>query len=213
MKIEYFGHSCFRVTSENGVRWVSDPYTQVGYELPKDFFADFVTVSHGHFDHNYVDGVKDIKHIFNTIEDFSYNGAQGSVIKCFHDDKKGALRGENLIFKVDIDGVIFCHLGDLGELCSDALINKIGKVNVLMVPIGGRYTIDAKQAKEYINALQPNVIIPMHYKPMDGTINITDATDFLNSIDKKHLQYVGKELTIDKHTLLSEKLKVLYMEK
>ena len=213
MKSDYFGHSCFRVTAENGTSWVCDPYTQVGYELLANLQADIVTVSHGHFDHNYVAGVQGVQRVFTSGNNFSFNGLVGYAIKSYHDDRKGALRGENLIFKVDIDGVTFCHLGDLGEPCSAALIGNIGKVHVLMLPVGGTYTIDSAQAKAYVDALQPNVIIPMHYKPLDGTINITDASAFLNAFDKQNVENAGKEIIITTKEIAQSNKKILYMEK
>ena len=213
MKIEYFGHSCFRVTSEAGVSWLCDPYTQVGYELPSSLRAEIVTVSHGHFDHNYVDGVQGSKCIVHSAGEFSACGVQGRGIPCFHDDKNGALRGNNLIFKVIIDGVTFCHFGDLGEPCNHALIERIGGVNVLMLPVGGTYTIDAEQAKQYVEILQPNLIVPMHYKPQDGTIDITDASPFLSAFDKKNIQSVGSAVNLSADDIVKVRNKILYMEK
>ncbi len=213
MKIEYFGHSCFRVTAQNGTSWVCDPYTKVGYELPFALLADIVTVSHGHFDHNYVTGVQGVQRIFDATDSFSYNGVVGYAINSFHDDKKGALRGENLIFMLDIDGVTFCHLGDLGEPCSEALIRAIGKVHVLMLPVGGTYTIDAMQAKAYVDALRPNVIIPMHYKTLDSIIDITDADAFLTAFDKHNIERVGKKINITAKEIAQCNKKILYMEK
>lgn len=213
MKIEYFGHSCFRVTSDNGVSWLCDPYTQVGYELPPQLHADVVTISHGHFDHNYIDGVQGIKNIVQMQGEFSAHGIHGCGIPCFHDDKNGALRGENIIFKVVIDGISFCHFGDLGEPCNDSLIEKIGNINVLMLPVGGTYTIDAAQAKRYVEILQPNVIIPMHYKPLDGIINITDAAHFLRQFDKKNIQCVGRAVVLQAKDIVEVHKKILYMEK
>lgn len=178
MKIEYFGHSCFRVTNGKGISVLTDPYTRVGYELPKGLRADIVTVSHGHFDHNAV-GLVHAENVIDGAGRYAFNGGFVETIDSFHDEKQGALRGKNLIFKWETDGLCVCHLGDLGEPCNDELIEKIGAVDILLIPVGGKYTIDAKTAKEFVEKISPKVVIPMHYKPCDGTIDITDAEEFL----------------------------------
>lgn len=180
MQIEYFGHSCFRITSENGISVVTDPYTGVGYELPKNLSADIVTVSHGHFDHNYVEGVQGYKTLLNQTGKYLVNGIEFEGILTYHDEQEGKLRGKNIVFKMTIDGKTVCHLGDLGEACSTETVEKIGKVDILLLPIGGTYTIDAKQAFEYVAKIKPKIVIPMHYKPLDGQLDITDAKPFLS---------------------------------
>lgn len=180
MQIEYFGHSCFRITSENGISVVTDPYTGVGYELPKNLSADIVTVSHGHFDHNYAEGVHGYQTLLNQTGKYLVNGIEFEGILTYHDEQEGKLRGKNIIFKMTIDGKTVCHLGDLGEACSTETVEKIGKADILLLPIGGTYTIDAKQAFEYVAKIKPKIVIPMHYKPLDGQLDITDAKSFLS---------------------------------
>ena len=125
----------------------------------------------------------------------------------------GRLRGNNVIFKFDIDGIIFCHLGDLGEPCSTELLEKIGKVDVLLIPIGGTYTIDAAQAYEYAQKIAPKVVIPMHYKPLDGALDISSADEFLSFYNEKQIRHIRKgehALSLDK---LTEETLILYMER
>ncbi len=181
--LQYFGHSCFAITSAAGKTIITDPYQGVGYELPKGLRAEVVTVSHGHFDHNYVDGVA-CKRVISTLQPYEEEGIRIEGIESYHDGENGSLRGKNIVYKITVDGVIFCHLGDIGEEISPALLKKIGKVDILFLPVGGRYTVDATQAKAYVDVLLPKVTIPMHYKPQDGSLDIASAQPFLSLCDK-----------------------------
>lgn len=213
MKIEYLGHSCFALTNAQGIKIITDPYTGVGYELPNDLCADILTVSHGHFDHNYTSAVKGVKRIFDTpvnerVADVAIQG-----ILTYHDDKQGALRGKNVVFMMEIDGVRVCHLGDLGEPYTQELAEKIGKVDVLLIPVGGRYTIDAAQAKAFVEKLAPKIVIPMHYRPQDGTIDITDATPFVNGYTNVIYPSKRNETVINANDLKDDKTQIIYMER
>ncbi len=199
MKIEYFGHACFKITDKNGVSVVTDPYTGIGYELPKNFTADIVTVSHSHFDHNYIAGVSGNPQIITDKSTKTVKGIEIEGIASWHDNKQGLLRGENRIYKIAADGITLCHLGDLGEDISQTLVDKIGKTDILCIPIGGTYTINASQAKAYIQAIQPKMVIPMHYKSADCTIDITDEKPFLRLFDG--VKYaIGNEVEIEEFT-------------
>ncbi len=182
MQIEYFGHSCFLITDSSGVRILTDPYTGVGYELPKGISADIVTVSHGHFDHNYIKGVSGEVSVISAIGKTEEKGVVFEGISTAHDPVGGALRGKNTVYKITVDGMTVCHLGDIGEKCSVDIAERIGKVDVLLVPIGGNYTIDANAAWEYVRMIAPSVVIPMHFRPSDGTIDITDEREFLRGV-------------------------------
>ena len=167
MKIVYLGHSCFKLIFKNGTAVITDPYTKVGYELPS-VKADVVTISHGHFDHNYLAAVSDYRLVASESKKYTYAGIEIEGIESFHDPKQGALRGGNVIFKIRGDGLTVCHFGDIGESYSDELARRIGQVDVLLLPIGGKYTIDADEAKEYVEKLGVKLVIPMHYRPKDG---------------------------------------------
>ena len=212
MKIEYFGHSCFRLTTENGLQILTDPFMGVGYEMPKDVTADFVTVSHAHFDHNNIDAVTS-KFVLQTAGEYEFLGLKIKGVESNHDDKGGALRGKNIIFTLQVDGYNVCHFGDLGEPCSQDLLAKIGNVDILLLPIGGRYTIDAKQAKKYVEEMQPKLVIPMHYKPKDGTIDITDASEFLSLFESVVYANPKYEIRIEKDSLTNDETQIIYMER
>lgn len=173
MKITYLGHSSFLIEGkEKSV--VTDPFADIGYNVER-VSADYCTVSHSHFDHSNTDGVNAKKVITGTSDGFL-------AINSFHDPNLGGLRGENVIFKFTVDGVRFCHMGDIGEYLSDSLTEQIGEVDVLMIPVGGTYTIDGKEAVRYANAIKAKITIPMHYKTSKSNIDITDASKFLRGM-------------------------------
>ena len=213
MKVEYFGHSCFRIETESGVKILTDPYTKVGYELPKGLNADIVCVSHGHFDHNYVQAVQGNPQIVDAEGEYEIQGVKIEGIATWHDPKQGALRGKNIIFKIQVDGVTFCHFGDLGEEYSDKFEKILKNTDVWMIPIGGTYTIDAEQAKTYIEKCSPKAVIPMHYLPSDGTLDIAPAEVFLEMMkDYPIATYPLGEMQLNQENL-SDNMEIFYMER
>ena len=214
MKLRYFGHSCFQLVSDNGVRIVTDPYTRVGYELRNDLSADVVTVSHGHFDHAFVQGVGDDPFVLDGRGNvFRFEDVEITSFETFHDEKQGALRGKNQIFQFTVDGVKLCHFGDLGEPCRANILEKIGKVDVLMLPVGGTYTIDARQAKEYVDKLGAKLVVPMHFKPDDGALDITPVDEFLALCDEDEIEKIDGETEITIETLSKTPARVLCFER
>lgn len=164
MKIKWFGHSCFVLTAENGTKIAIDPYhNMLGCKLPK-IDAHIVTISHNHSDHNNIGAVKgDFVHIKDPGV-FSQEGIDIKGVQTFHDNVSGRKRGKNIIYNFTIDGLNVCHCGDLGHLLSPEQVNKIGKVDILLLPIGGRAVLDANAAAEVMKQLNPAVVIPMHYR-------------------------------------------------
>lgn len=206
MKVRYLGHSCFEFTDRNGIVLITDPYTRVGYELPKGLRANIVTVSHGHFDHNFTQAIQ-TESVVNTPAPCAHKGVEICGVESFHDENAGALRGQNVIFKFVMDGLTVCHMGDIGEKISKSLAERIGKVDVLLIPVGGTYTVDALGAKAYADAILPNVVIPMHFKTEDGTIDITGIQPFLSLCEN------GYEFVKNETEITAETRGVLYMEK
>lgn len=184
MIIEYLGHSCFKLTESTGTTIVCDPYSEaaVGYAMPK-VEADVVTVSHHHSDHDVTSNVGGTPVIIDKEENYDSDGVEINSIKSFHDASRGKKRGENLIFKFRMDGIDVCHLGDLGEKCSSDLIETLLPVNVLLIPVGGNYTIDAEMAKEYVDRIMPDIVIPMHYRTKDCKIDVDKVDEFLELFD------------------------------
>lgn len=214
MKIQYMGHSCFQFQFLNGATLITDPYTRIGYEMPKNITADIVTVSHEHYDHNYIKGINGKPVIVRSVKDCIVNGVEIRAIETSHDEKNGALRGKNTVYIFKADGFTVCHMGDVGEPCTTALIEKIGTIDILLIPIGGTYTIDALQAKDYITALKPKLVIPMHYRPSDGTVDVTDETPFL-SLFKESVQFAQPKntLVIQSNGLTEDKTEIIFMER
>ena len=185
MKIEYLGHSSFKLTESTGTSVVCDPYdNSVGFKMV-NVNADVVTVSHGHYDHNNFKAVGGNPVILDRECSYDLHGVEIDAIKSFHDKQRGKKRGENLIFKFRMDGIDICHLGDLGEDCSSELIDLLLPVNVLLIPVGGTYTINAEMAKEYVDRIMPDIVIPMHYKSKDCKLDISKFDEFTDLFDEE----------------------------
>lgn len=214
MKIEYFGHSCFRLTNQTGARLLTDPYTQVGYELPVGLQTDIVTVSHGHFDHAYFTALQSGYLTINTPNEKRISGYSIVGVQTDHDPQGGALRGKNLVFCIQTDGITVCHFGDLGEAYRADLAEKFGNIDILLLPVGGRYTIDAGQAAEYVGKLAPKLVIPMHFKPQDGALDIAQIEPFLSLFKTEDILICESgvmELTAE--DIKNQKTKILYMQR
>lgn len=172
MEIRYFGHSCFLLKGEYSI--CLDPYGDIGLKIP-NVYADYVFSSHSHYDHNNISIVQGAK-LVSENDNFK-------IIKSFHDDSKGALRGENDILLFNLGGYKIAFLGDYGESDNKEIIAKLRGVDILLIPIGGKYTIDSKTAKYYVDEIKPKTIIPMHYKIKNSTVDITDEKLFLSLFD------------------------------
>ncbi|MGN1235614.1 MAG: MBL fold metallo-hydrolase [Christensenellaceae bacterium] len=192
MKIEYLGHSCFKLTESTGTGIITDPYGNIGYELPEKLQADAVTVSHAHHDHSNVKAVTGRPRIFREEGTYELDGVELNAIKSFHDGKRGRARGENLIFKFRMDGLDIVHLGDIGEECTAELIDLLLPVDILLIPVGGKYTIDAEQAKEYVDRIMPGIVIPMHYKTKDSKVDVGKPDEFLSLFDEDEIISEGE---------------------
>jgi L-ascorbate metabolism protein UlaG (beta-lactamase superfamily) len=195
MEITYIGHSCFKIKGKQ-MTLVVDPYNpKIGYKLPK-LECDLLLSTHSHADHNYIEGVSGYKLLIDSAGEYESGGVFVYGIPSFHDKKEGADRGDNIIFLIDIDGFTILHLGDLGHELSKDMLEKIANVDVLLIPVGGKYTIDAETASEVISELEPGYVIPMHYKTPD----LKDPAD-LDSIDK-FLHEMGVENNVKREDKL-----------
>jgi len=213
MKIRYLGHSCFALTESTGTTVVTDPYGDVGFRMP-EVEADAVTVSHSHYDHNNVGGVKGDPVVIDKEGTYEIAGVGITGVKSYHDDENGSKRGENLIYKFRIDGLEVCHLGDLGEECSASLIENLLPVQVLLIPVGGKYTIDAEQAKEYVDRIMPSIVIPMHYKTKGLTLDIDKPDAFLDLFEDEEVEYIDEgEVELFRDDIDEETTKILVLDR
>jgi L-ascorbate metabolism protein UlaG (beta-lactamase superfamily) len=164
MDITYLGHSSFKLKGKNATV-VTDPFdpNEVGIKYPT-VDADIVTVSHQHSDHNYLDGVTNVKRVIAGPGEYEVMGVSVIGISSFHDDKKGEERGKNTIYIIEIDGLRVAHLGDLGHTLSQSIIEDMGTIDILMIPVGGVYTITPEVAVNVAQAIEAAVTIPMHFK-------------------------------------------------
>ena len=213
MKIEYLGHSCFKLTESTGTSVVCDPYDpSVGYDMP-EVSADAVTVSHHHYDHDNVKAGGGNPAVIDGECSYDLPGVEINAIKSFHDGTRGKKRGDNLIFKFRMDGIDICHLGDLGEACSSELIDVLLPVNVLLIPVGGTYTIDAEMAKEYVDRIMPDIVIPMHYRTKDCKLDIDKVDEFINLFDSDCVEECDCNFTELSRSDLSGETKIILLRK
>ena len=164
MDITYLGHSSFKIKTKSATL-VTDPFDpdMVGIKY-SGVEGDIVTVSHDHKDHNASDKVSGAKKILAGPGEYEISGISVYGYQSFHDNEKGAKRGKNTIYVIEAEGLRLCHLGDLGHELSDSLIQEIGDIDVLFVPVGGEYTIGPKEAVQVINKINPYFVMPMHYQ-------------------------------------------------
>lgn len=179
MKIKWLLHSCFLMTSQEGTHVLTDPYdTRTGLTMP-EVSADIVTTSHGHGDHNFVKAVSGSFTLLDKPGSFKVKDIVINGFSTFHDNEGGTKRGNNIVFMFEIDGVRICHCGDLGHLPSAELVEKLGRVDVLMLPVGSVYTINAAEAAETVRLVKPSIAIPMHFKLPSLAFGLDGVDKFL----------------------------------
>ncbi len=230
MKLKWLGHSAFVITSDTGIKLITDPYAtddRLSYGEIKES-ADIVTVSHDHSDHNNVSAVQGNPEVVkgeglkwvlpSTI--FKASGARSSILETdkdkeeigymrfrgiptYHDAAKGQQRGNNTIFCFEVDGVKVCHLGDLGHPLNERQAAELGEVDILLIPVGGFYTIDAIAASQVCERLKPRVIIPMHYRnnkcafPISGVDEFLQGKKNVSRLDASEVEFKSGKLPAD----------------
>ncbi len=207
LKVQWLGHACFLITSSDGKRVLTDPYgSGIGYDVPS-VEADVVLVSHSHSDHNNISMAKGNPKVVNTAGETSASGISFLGVSSDHDDAGGSKRGKNIIFVWEMEGMRLAHLGDLGIILNDDQIKIMGKIDVLFIPVGGTYTIDAKQATKVVEMLSPKIVFPMHYKTDVTSLPIAKVDDFLAG--KDNIERIDKNFVIIKE--LPEKMKIIIL--
>jgi L-ascorbate metabolism protein UlaG (beta-lactamase superfamily) len=215
MQIIWRGQSCFQVVSspvKNGqVKIIIDPYSEeIGLKFPKSD-ADIVLSTHNHYDHNNIKAVSGNPFIIDGPGEYEVKGVFVQGIHSWHDEKQGSERGANTIYTIEVEDLKLCHLGDLGqtELTSEQL-EKIGDVDVLMIPVGGFYTIDAKGALKILSQIEPKIIIPMHYALPKLRVKLDGVDKFLKAVGVKSLEPQAK-LSIRKKDISEDEAKIIVL--
>ena len=199
MEITWLGHSCFRLKGKQATV-ITDPFSPaIGYTLGK-VAAEIVTVSHAHPGHSYIQGVGGEPRILKSPGEYESAGVLTVGVHTYHDNEKGAQRGKNTAFVIDVDDVMICHLGDLGHVLTAEQVAEIDGVDVLLIPVGGVSTIDAVQAAQIVRQLEPKVVIPMHYKTDALKRELETADRFLKEMGVKEAVPQPK-LTVTKNSL------------
>ena len=217
MNIIWYGQSCFQISSSQGknnhVSIIIDPFGgDIGLKLPRKLEADIVLVSHDHFDHNNIKAVSGSPLVIKGPGEYDAKGVFIQGISGYHDNSQGAERGNVTIYIIEAEGLRICHLGDLGqkELSSDQL-EKIGEVDILMIPVGGVYTIDADEAIKIMAQVEPKITIPMHYQIPKLKIKLGGIDKFLKALGMKSLEPLPK-LSIKKKDISSEEAKIIVLQ-
>ncbi|MFZ5845258.1 MAG: MBL fold metallo-hydrolase [Patescibacteria group bacterium] len=215
MEITYLGHSAFKLRGKHATV-VTDPYdpAMTGPKFPKHVTCDIVTISHDHEDHNANQTLEGSPFLVKGPGEYEIKGVEIVGINSYHDSEKGAQRGRNTIYRIEIDEVSVVHLGDLGHILTTSDVDSLDGVDVLLIPVGGIYTIDAATAASVVKTVEPRVVIPMHYGRPDLNPQVfrglTPVTEFLRQMGKEGIAAQPKlTLTKDK---LPEELQVVVLQ-
>ncbi|MFC1622860.1 MBL fold metallo-hydrolase [Patescibacteria group bacterium] len=217
MNIQYYGHSCFKITTKPEGRGASDVVTffdpfdkSIGIKPPQGQ-ADVVFVSHTqHTDHNNVDSIKGDPVIIDTPGEFVVKGMNVIGVDTFHDKEEGALRGRNTVFVIETENMRICHMGDIGIEPTPEDLEKIGEIDILMIPVGGNFTITGKEASKLVHKIEPKMVIPMHFKDNDVKVEIADETEFCEEMGNCPKNKINK-VTLRKSDLSEKTMDVLLM--
>ncbi|MCL5411695.1 MAG: MBL fold metallo-hydrolase [Patescibacteria group bacterium] len=211
MEITFLGHSSFKL-KDKSVTVVTDPFDPnfTGLKFPKTA-ADIVTVSHGHQDHNFIEAVEGGPFVVNGPGEYEIKGVFIKGVCAFHDNKNGAERGKVTLYNILIDGINVAHLGDLGVNLTTDELESLGNVDILLVPVGGEYTINAHAAAKIISEIEPKMVVPMHYGVEGLKFELEPVSSFLKEMGKENIEFQPK-LVISKDKL-PEELQIVLLEK
>ncbi len=217
MIISWYGQSCFKIQTKpqrgaEEVTIITDPFDKsIGLKPPQGS-ADLVLISHNHADHNNAKSLKGDPFVIDAGGEYSFKDVYVEGVSSFHDNEKGALRGLNNIYLIRTEDLVVCHLGDLGHILTEKQIGAIGEVDILMLPIGGKYTIDAKEAEKVIGQINPKIIIPMHYKiPGLNIKELAEGKEFAKELGLE-IEKEVKKFSVKAGDLRDIQNKVIFMD-
>jgi len=214
MEIKYIGHSSFLLKSKD-TTLITDPFDplMVGLKFPK-IDADIITVSHSHPDHNATALVGGTPLVIDLPGEFEKKNIRIFGFSSYHDKQKGSEKGENILYKIEVEGLSILHCGDLGYVPNDDYLEQVGEIDILMLPVGGKVTIDASEAVDLIKKIEPSIVIPMHYNSpqlkQENFSDLSPVADFLKKIGAENIVPIPK-LVIKKESLVEE-MKVVLLE-
>lgn len=213
MEITYLGHSSFKLKGKN-IALVTDPYgPHIGFKFPKSK-ADIVTVSHDHEDHNQAKLVDGNPFVISGPGEYEVKGTSVFGVSTFHDQKGGSERGQNTAYMIEMDGLRICHLGDLGHKLTDRQLDQLDGVDILLIPVGGFYTIGPAEAAEVVSRLEPLIVIPMHFNTpklnQDVFGKLSGVEAFLKEMGEEVTPEPKLQISRDK---LPEELKIVVLKR
>jgi L-ascorbate metabolism protein UlaG (beta-lactamase superfamily) len=213
MYLQYLGQSCFKIqdkTTADGITLVTDPFDkELGLKVP-NFEADIITISHDHHDHNNARALRGTPFIISRAGEYDVKGVAVHGVDSFHDNKEGKEKGGNIIYRIEIDDISIAHLGDLGHILTNQQLEVLVGTDILLIPVGGKYTIDAKQAMEVISQIEPRMVIPMHYKLPGMKMDFDSVDRFIKEIGLKPTE--EERLKINKKDLPVEDMELVVMK-
>jgi len=218
MNILWLGHSCFKIVSKylnQDLVLITDPFDKsIGLRVPK-MSADIVTISHHHDDHDNSDAVsgnlEDVPFIIDQQGEYEIKNIFVHGIPSWHDAKEGQDRGDNLIYRYDIEGLVIAHLGDIGHTLSDEQLDQLGNVDILFIPVGGTYTLNANGASKVVRQIEPRIVIPMHYRDDKLKIKLDSVNAFRKEMGGQ--AETVKKLKISKKNIPQDETKIIIFEK
>ncbi len=212
MYITWLGQSCFKLqdkTGSDGIILVTDPYNDAGGLKMPHFEADIVTVSHNHADHNNTGALRGNPFLINMAGEYEIKNVFVEGVESWHDEKNGDEKGGNIIYRIEMEDISITHLGDLGHVLDAKQLEKLEGTDILLIPVGGKYTINAAKAVEVISQIEPRIVIPMHYKIPGLKIDIDGLEKFVKELGIKPRN--EEKLKITKKDLPQEDMELVVL--
>lgn len=204
--IRWHGHACFEIVSDKGVIIGIDPHDGVSLGIrPPMFKADIILVTHNHFDHNAIQVIsKPNSKVLDMFEgETIVNNVKVKGVKSYHDPYRGSLRGEVIVYNIKVDNMTITHLGDLGTIPEEKVLSEIIPTDILMIPVGGVYTIGPSEAAEVVEKINPKIVVPMHYRIPGLRLGLKSVNDFLRKVRYEIKRISSREFSISKDKLPS----------
>lgn len=212
MTITWYGQSCFKIDTREAVLAI-DPFSKDIGLTPPRFHADIVLVSHNHSDHSNAGAIPGEPFVISGPGEYEIKNIGTRGIPTFHDSRQGKERGLNTAYRMETDGIVLAHLGDFGESAvREETLEALGDVDILLIPVGGNYTIDAETAVKVINQIEPRLVIPMHYALAGLKIKLSGVDDFLKAYGAAGTERLGK-LSVKKKDLPETETRVVVLAK